>query len=66
MGSAEADGEGDVAQIPHLDALLAGLPDVFVNLQAEARGQAVGEHPFDDEAWVERAVFRGALVARGL
>ena len=33
---------------PRLDALLAGLPDVLVDLQAEACGQAVGEHPLDE------------------
>ena len=46
-----------------LNALFAGLPDIFVDLQAEAGGKTVGEHPFDDEARIEHGVVGGALIA---
>lgn len=36
-----------------------------MDLHAEASRDAVGEHPFDEEAWVEGAVVGGALVGGG-
>ena len=38
----EWDGRGNFVGTEGLDTLLAGLPDVFVDLEAEARGEAVG------------------------
>lgn len=36
------------------------LPDVFVDLEAEAGVEVVGKHPFGEIARIEQAVFRGA------
>src|SRR5271170_8280544 len=49
-----------------LDALLHRLPDELVDLQREARGEAVGEHPLDELARIEGHVVGGALRAWGL
>src|ERR1700744_5165153 len=42
-----------------LNALLLRLPDEFVDLQTETGGQAVGEHPVDQRAWVEESIVGG-------
>ena len=42
-----------------LDALLHGLPDELVDLEGETGGEAVGEHPVDDEAGVEGYIVGG-------
>ena len=55
-----------VASASVLDALLHGFPDELVDLEGESRGQAVGEHPFDELARVERHVIGSALGAGGL
>src|SRR5579885_7551 len=42
--------------MPWLNAFLHRLPDELVNLQAEPRVQAIGENPFHQFAWIEKAV----------
>ena len=49
-----------------LDAFLHRLPDELVDLEGEARGKAVGEHPLDELAGIEGHVVGGALGAGGL
>ena len=49
-----------------LDAFFHGFPYEFVDLEGEASGQAVGEHPVDEFAGVEGHVVGGALGAGGL
>ena len=61
-GLFERDGRRDFVVAEGLDALLAGLPDVLVDLEAEPRGEAVGQHPLDEEARVEGGVVGGAKV----
>ena len=43
---------------PGSDASRLGRPDVFVELQLQPRRHVVGENPFGQRLWVERAVDR--------
>src|SRR5580704_7766669 len=53
---------GIASQDQASDALGGGMPDEFVELQAEPDGEIVGEDPFDQLLWIEPLPFSFRVV----